>query len=278
MISQYRLGPLLWAAGLLIAGVLLLLFNYDLLAAGEPVMRLVLASLLGAAAAGFFLSYFSARHEWARLIPAWTLLALAAMVITSSINTLDQRLTAAVLFLGLALAFANIYLLDRATRWWAVIPGGFMLVLGSVIALSGTVSRLETLGGFLFVGLGLVFFLVYWLGQRRQSWWALVPGAVLTVFGLAVFTSGGETTGVTWRWWPLFLIIAGLWVAVGAVRRGTDERLEVNTSPSRRKRAAAESDGAVGKEEDAPGQLGDYSRPAPGATIDILPDPEGGER
>ena len=49
MFSDYRLGPLLWAAGFLLFGILLLLFNFDQLVGSEPVIRLLLASTPGTA-------------------------------------------------------------------------------------------------------------------------------------------------------------------------------------------------------------------------------------
>ena len=141
MFAEYRLSTMLWAVGLVLFGLILFLLNFNLFAQYEPLPQYILAALFATGAAVFFLGYFAARKEWARLIPAWTLLALAVMALTSTISALDQRITAALLFVGLALAFANIYLLDRRQNWWAMIPGGFMLVIGLVIALSVRITR-----------------------------------------------------------------------------------------------------------------------------------------
>lgn len=267
MVAKYRLGTLLWAAGLVLTGLLLLLFNFDVLASLEPIPQFVLAALFATGAAGFFLGYFASKQDWARLIPAWTLLALAAMSLTSTLSALDQRVTVSLLFIGLAIAFANIYLLDRGQFWWAVIPGGIMLVIGIVIALSARIVRAETLATLLFVGMGLVFLALYWLAGRPRHWWALVPGSVLLVFGLFIFSlDNGETNGVL-RLWPLLLIVIGLIVGVSGYRTRPAERMQVNSAPASGKRL-------TGAETQAPAQLGEYATPAPGATVEILPEPD----
>lgn len=283
MKSEYRLGTLAWAAAFIFFGVALLLFNLNVLIQYEAVVRLVLASLLGAGAAGFFLGYFAARRAWSRLMPAWTLLALALMVVVSGLQTVDQRLTAAILFIGQAAAFVNIYLLRRNEHWWAVIPGGFMLVLGLVIALSSRIARPETLGALLFVGMGLVFFAVYWLAKPGREWWALVPGVALSVFGLLIFTVGVDTSGENGagalvQWWPLLLILIGVAIGLRGARRAPGERLRVDSAPKTppKKKPGTTTPHPPEQHPDEPTRaaLGDYSQPAPGATVEILPDPE----
>lgn len=269
MFAEYRLSTMLWALGLVLFGLILLLLNFDVFAQYEPLPQYILAALFAIGAAVFFLGYFASRKDWARLIPAWTLLALAVMALTSTISALDQRVTAALLFVGLSFAFANIYLLDRRQNWWASIPGGFMLVIGLVIALSARITQAETLATLLFSGMGLVFLSVYWLGGRPRQWWALVPGTVLFVFGLFIFSlDQGETSPLV-RLWPSLLIVAGVVVGILAYRSSPKERLQVNTAPSKSQRRPSSETQAP-----PPAQLGEYSNPAPGAAVEILPDPD----
>ena len=172
--NDNRISSLIWGVLLALAGLALLLFNLDVFIRFEPYIQYVGAALLGLLALGFFGSYLSARRgDWSRLIPGWTLIALAVMAYLTTLTALDQRVTAGALFVGQAIAFAHVYLLDRAERWWAIIPGGFMLMLGGTIALSSLTEEPAVLGTALFIGLGVVFFLLYLLGQRRQLWWAL---------------------------------------------------------------------------------------------------------
>lgn len=268
-----RIGSLTWAIALILAGIGLLLFNLDVFTAYEPLIQYIAAGLLALFGLGFFGSYLSARDHWWRLIPAWTLLALAAMAYLSALPQFDQRVTAGVLFFGQAVAFAHVYLLNRAERWWAVIPGGFMLVLGGAIALSSRTEDPATLGVFLFVGMGAVFFLLYFLGQRRRLWWALIPGSVLVLFGVFLFSAGRSEQNAVLRWWPLLLVLLGGFLLWRASRKPRRQKMPVNTAPNlTRRRSAQQSQASTSKPEG--GRLGAYRGPAPGATVEILPEPD----
>lgn len=265
--SDNRTNSFVSGVLLALAGLGLTLFNLDVFFRFEPYIQYGASVLLVLLALGFIGSYLSARSSWWRLIPGWTLIALAAMVLLTTFSTLDQRITAAVLFVGQAMAFVHVYLLDRAERWWAIIPGGFMLMLGGTIALSSVTEEPAVLGTSLFIGLGAVFFLLYLVGERRQLWWALIPGSVLALFGLVLFSANRSGQNLFLRWWPLLLPLLGAWLIWRATRPPSKRKLEVNTAPGPSRSQARPAESRVPK-------LGEYSGPAPGATVEILPDPE----
>ncbi len=215
-----------------------------------------------------FWGFLRAPQEWWRLIPAWTLVALGGMILTTALPTLDPRLSAALLFLGLAIAFGHIYLLERRERWWALIPAGFLLVLGVVIGLSSRITSSEQLAAILFAGMGGVFFALYIFGDRSRQWWALMPGTVLLVFGALAVASGQAEASFVSNWWPVVLIAIGVLVWFSA-RRPAVNKLTINSAPQTRRspEPVAEIDGRRGR-------LGDYTGPAPGASVEILPDDE----
>lgn len=268
--AEYRLNGLLWAAGLVIGGLVILLFNFDLLGADRPEVRLFVAGGLALAGTVFFGAFVAARQHWWRLIPAWTLLALAGMVLLNTLGWASAVVQGALLFVGLALAFAHIYLLNRTEHWWAIIPGGFMLVLGGAVALSEQ-APLTLLGGLLFAGMGLVFGLVYLLGDRRRQWWALVPGAILVIFGLFVFARDAEYGAGLLRWWPLLLVVLGLYVGWQATRRSPPERLAIQATPATLGHRGNVSQPPAGTPPKN-GTLGEYSQPAPGTSVEVLSD------
>jgi drug/metabolite transporter (DMT)-like permease len=257
--ADYRLNGLLWSLSLLASGLLMLLFTLDVLGAEWPAGRYGLALVLLVGGAGFFAAFFASHHHWWRLIPAWALLALAGMVYGSTLSLISAAMTGGLLLVGLALAFAHVYLLNRREHWWAILPGGFLLVLGVVIAVSDRLS-ITLLGGLLFIGTGGVFSLLYVLGDRRRQWWALVPAAILGIFGLFVLASGAPDTLMA-RWWPLLLIALGLALAWQTAHRSPPEKLTIHTAPALPKTAPPESGRGV---------LGEYSQPAPGTSIEIL--------
>lgn len=200
----------LWTIGLLSGGLLLLAWNLDLFVAYEPWPQYILAVVLGGVGITFFVGYVTTPEQWWRLIPGWTMLALATMLFLSTLPAPPVRIIAALLFWGMALAFGQIYWLHRIQHWWAIIPGGFMLVLGAAIAISGVVADLELLGAFLFVGMGAVFYLLYGLTFHARQWWALIPASVLCLFGLFIAVAQYGTGAGILRWWPFFLVLMGL--------------------------------------------------------------------
>ncbi len=270
--SDSRLSRLAWASALVIGGVILLLFNFDLLTAFEPLAQYILAGALVLGAVGFFVGFVAARENWWRLIPGWTLLALAVMTVLSVFPAVNRALIPSILFVGLAIAFGHIYLLNRGVNWWAIIPGGFFLVLGVVVALSAYLTSLTLLGSLLFVGVGLVFFALYFLGDRSRQWWALIPASVLVLFGVFIVSAGGEEPGGLLRWWPLAAIGVGVFMIWRALRRQPVEKLSVNRAPSVKPASApppASQTTVAGR-----GALGEYTQPAPGASVEIIAHPD----
>ena len=269
-----------WSFSLVLGGIVLLLFNFGWLDAYSPWPQAVLAGACAVAAAVFFVGYARNHQEWWRLLPAWTLTSLAAMVLSATFAKVDRPLIAAQLFGGLALAFGSIYLTARTERWWAILPGGFMLVLAVVVGASTWVTSTEILAALLFAGLGLVFFLLYFLDQKRRQWWALIPGSVLLVFGLLALSTGGvaesEAQAGLLRWWPLALIVAGLLVGLRPRRRpARADKLVINSAPSMKATQKNGGGSAATKSSSQPPprtSLGEYTQPAPGASVEILPD------
>ncbi|MBK8048413.1 MAG: hypothetical protein IPK16_15635 [Anaerolineales bacterium] len=272
--SEPRVRALLWATFLVAGGVVLLLFNLGVLAPYTPIPQIALAAVCVAGAIFFFAGFARNGREWWRLIPAWTLVALAAMFLVTILPVASPQLVAALLFAGLALAFAHIYWLDRRERWWAIIPGGFLLVLGVVIWLNSQTTSPTVTASVLFTGLGLVFFLLYLLDRRRQ-WWALLPGSVLVVFGVLALTTGNLEANPIVPWWPVLLILAGIFVGVSSGRKPvTADKLRVESAPKVASRSAAAGTGKPSTGAAPRGVLGEYSQPVPGATVEILPEHE----
>ncbi|MCX6046008.1 MAG: hypothetical protein NT075_12935 [Chloroflexi bacterium] len=269
--SAYRLNALLWSIGCVVGGVLLLLFNFESFVHYERWTQYIFAGVLAVLGVVFLIASLSSREHWWRLIPGWTLLALAVMIYLSSGSAINGQQTAPILFLGLTCAFTHIYLLDRAERWWAILPGGFMLVLAIVIGVSNAIAHLEIL----FIGMGLVFFLLYAADGRRRQWWALIPGGVLTLFGCFIFAAvyGEQFTII--RWWPILLVLIGLIFGWQATRRAPPQPLMVNQAPRpslRNHSSGSVTAAATTLPKPVSNGPSEYTRPAPCASVEILPD------
>ena len=115
----------------------------------------------------------------------------------------------------IALPFWAVYLANRR-NWWAIIPGGVMVVIGLMPLLSLSRTPETFVGGIFFVGLAAVFGLIYLLNLRDpQMFWAVDPAGVLLAIGVGVMAFGQN-------WWPVVLIALGGVLLVRALlpRRG----------------------------------------------------------
>ena len=189
-----RYDPRLWIGGLLIfLGGLSLLDNLNIISGVSSVFWGVVFG-----AAGIYCLYhlIGNKSQWWLAFPAFTFLGLAVSPFSGAFSGL--------VFLGaISLAFWWVYFSDT-NRWWAIIPAGVMLTLGTISVLD-EVSGVEN-GGILFIGLGLTFILLTMLPGGSSRAWALIPGVILLVFGAIL---GTPFAGFTQYLWPAILIILG---------------------------------------------------------------------
>lgn len=108
--------------------------------------------------------------------------------------------------------------------WWAIIPACLFLALAVFIYVAENNLLQEDIatGGFLFLGLGLPFWLIL-LVRGRSFWWAAIPGGVLTFIALSVgltALAGERWAGVLVMWgiasafWVVYLVNRDQWWAL----------------------------------------------------------------
>jgi hypothetical protein len=93
--------------------------------------------ILGGIGLSFALIYLIARQNWWAIIPAGVLITLAGI---AGVEEFFPALgTAGLFFLGLGLTFALVALLpsSQGDLRWAWIPGGILLLLGSIFLVAG---------------------------------------------------------------------------------------------------------------------------------------------
>lgn len=122
----------------------------------------------------------TAGQDWWALIPGCILLGIAATIWLALRDIRGEWIGSLMLF-SIGLPFLLIYLIKRGTFWWALIPGGVLIVV-AVIPLLTLGVRGEVIGTFVMWVIALPFFIVYL--ANRQQWWALIPGGTLLVIGL----------------------------------------------------------------------------------------------
>ncbi|NJN44337.1 MAG: hypothetical protein HC806_06195 [Anaerolineae bacterium] len=205
-----------WGLLLIGAGAVLLLQNLNLLPQ-NPIIWIV---VFGVGALYFLLGYFSSREYWWAAIPAFSLMGLSLMAGWELIfrNRLSQDLSTTH-FLGIiGLGFIAVYL-RSPKQWWAIIPAGALISIAGVGALETLIKEPGPveIGGVLFLGMGVTFFLVFLLpsadGRRR---WAIWPAIGLLFVGGMITAAATDLLGILW---PVALILAGLLVIMRGFKR-----------------------------------------------------------
>jgi len=208
-----RLDPrLLLGLLFIIGGVLSLLGAMGIISnAGGIFWGLIFA----AGGAVFLYILLTDRNSWWAAFPAFTLLGLAASsFLPDSLKAYDGL----VFFAGISLGFWWVYF-SGPERWWAIIPGGVLLTLGIVSVLDDAFGG-DTGGGIFFLGLGLTFVLVAVLPGGGGRSWALIPGAILLIFGAILRT---PYFGLAEYLWPALLILLGGYFIVRFFRNRPSE-------------------------------------------------------
>ncbi len=194
-----------WGLLLILAGVLFLLQNFNLL----PESDLLWGGVFALGGLIFLSAFFKSRANWWAAIPAFALFGLALVLLWELLplpRLSDERSTAA--FLGLlGVGFAAVYL-RTPQRWWAILAAGVLFSLTAMITLEG-VRGLSDTSIFLF-GMGLTFFVLAVLPPRasRQRW-ALWAAFGLFLAGALRFMPPSQLLKILW---PAVLILLGLWL------------------------------------------------------------------
>lgn len=101
-------------------------------------------------------------------------------------------------------------------RYGLLVPAGILTGLGAGIAARDWVGadRAPVL-----LGLGVGFLFVYVVdlarsGRQAAEWWPLVPGGILVAVGLLRVLRGAGIMQVMAAWWPMLLIVLGIWLLV----------------------------------------------------------------
>lgn len=165
-------------------------------------------------------------NRWA-LLPCLVFIALSGVVLVEVARLLPGMIGGTVFLWGAGLGFLVLYWLDRK-NWWAVIPGGTLLVLGVYPLMAGFHWQGDGFKGFwFFFGMGLVFGSLYLIrDEENRLQWAKVPFIVLTAFSVFILlVSYYDLLGKVV--FPVVLLLLGVYMIYkSAVRKREVEREE----------------------------------------------------
>ncbi len=201
--SKWLQSRVLWGVLLIVAGVIFLLqnlFSFELSGIFWGVV-FALAGLL------FLVVFLSDRMHWWSLIPGFTLLGIAATIISDSyLPTISSIFGGAFILGGIGVAFSAVYLSD-SRNWWALIPAGVMFTLTTIIFLDNAMGGFGS-AGVLFFGLGLTFLVLALIRTpENRLTWAWYPAIILLVIGVIISAAAEQLFGYVW---PVALILGGI--------------------------------------------------------------------
>jgi hypothetical protein len=200
--------------GLILIGILFLLQSLGVIG---NVLALLWAVLFAVAGGIFLYVYSLNRDQWWAIIPGISLVGLGALIGIAEYGPEAIGGLAAGVFLGsIGLSFLVVYLLKRE-HWWTIIPGGVILSVAVMAALSSFVSADDWIAAVLFFGMTLTFVVLALLPMPQgKMTWAYIPAAVFLVIGIIIL---GSATGSMVYILPAVIIAVGLYILLRALIR-----------------------------------------------------------
>lgn len=128
----------------------------------------------------FLVAYLTDRKNWWGLIPGGILLVIAILIVGTA-TQISEDYWGAFMLAGLGLVFLVVYLTHRE-HWWALIPGGTLLMIAMLVAGSATAIAEGYWVALMLAGMSIVFAIVYL--ARRNNWWAIIPAGALAGIAL----------------------------------------------------------------------------------------------
>ena len=218
MDTNIKKRGVMWGGLLILLGGLLLVDQYTDLTEWIWVAALVFSGLVALGV------YLSDRSDGWLLLTAYILLVIAGLVTLISLNLLPDELVAVYVLLAIALPFLGVFLRDRS-QWWALIPAYVLLAVALMNWLmeAGILTDL-LVPGYIMFAIAIPFFVVY--GSNTRQWWALIPGGILTIIGIAIFIVGAAVQYIG----AVLLVIAGFWILIRVFTRKEVPEPEASTA------------------------------------------------
>ncbi|MCB8943415.1 MAG: hypothetical protein H6658_06645 [Ardenticatenaceae bacterium] len=207
MKKESRMQSSVWGGLLILFGVIGLVEMYTNLTVW------VWAAVLAVAGLAIFGVYLRQRSEWGLLVPAYVLLAVAALLTFIELNVLEGSFVATFVLTAVALPFIIAFLLNRQ-QWALLIPAYVLLAVGIMVSLIEREMLTDLMiPAYVMFAIALPFFVVF--GRNPHNWWALIPGGITAVIGLSFLVAEALTGYIM----PIALILAGVAILINQFAR-----------------------------------------------------------
>lgn len=151
------------------------------------------------------------KENWGLLIPAYVLSSIAAMLLGIGAGILDGIVIPIFVLSVIAFPFLIGFASNPAKNWGLVIPAYVMFAICGLLAGLGLGILVElAIPAYIMFAIAAPFLLTFSL-NRRENWWAIIPGGIMSAIGLA-FLAG---TYLFRFGLPAVLIVIGIIVLLG---------------------------------------------------------------
>ena len=209
---------------IILIGVLLLLQNLLILNLEEQLFWGIAFIILGAI---FLRVYNRTSPQRSLLILGIIFLLVGVFVSLDAIFFFPTQLftTAFLWFIGAI--FISLYV-NKNDRWWAIMPGGILIILGVIVALSAF-HLLE--GNILWViflaGTSLIFWFLYLTkDEQNRLNWALYPALLLALFSIFILSLVWKNPFIE-TLFPVSIILCG----AGLVLKNFWKKKQISSEP-----------------------------------------------
>ncbi len=200
---------------LILFGVLLVLQNLNIFKG--DVGTILWAIVFGGLGIYFISQYLSNKTNWIWIIPGISFMGFAISNAVMLIPNTNDNLSEIISTAGIGISFVMAYLKSRA-NWWTLIPGGIFLSLSALSYFEGVELKGFNTDGFLFLGLGVTFFLLYFIpNPSGRLKWAITPGLIMLFLGILV--SINNSYDVEDLIFPALIIFFGIRILINSIKK-----------------------------------------------------------
>ncbi len=192
-------------------GILLLLHNYQVLYLDAQLFWGIAFMVLGVI---FIKIYqFSMPRKYPLLLAIFFFIT-GFFIILDTYIYIPDNLIFTIFFWIISAVFIAIYVHNNK-QWWAILPGGIFIILGSIVALNAFRLLEGNILWFVFLsGISLIFWFLFFIKDEVNKFgWTIYPAFILTIFSFFILSLfwNNQVGDVLF---PISIIICGAYLII----------------------------------------------------------------
>lgn len=200
---------------IVLSGLILLLNNFRVFNLNGEFWWGAAMAILGAV---FLLAYDSDNAKKGARYAGMVFIFLGVITMLDSFDFLPSDIIGTLFLWGFGVFFISIYIRNN-DRWWVIIPGGILIVLGFVVLLEAFQLLDGDILGFVFLlGTSLVFWFLYLIkDEKNKLGWAKIAAILLTVLSFFILSEAWDNQ-IAEILFPLSIILCGAYLMISGIK------------------------------------------------------------